>query len=134
MTYYEDGSSYSYLAEFVDGSVNVGWLDSAMPIPTGDFPDEFVDRLTELCRYPVNLTRGWHRCNLCPPSEEPGRPSPTTVTSPDGEYLVGHGEIRVEGEKGARYAAPDMIVHYVREHGYQPPDYFIDAVLSLPRP
>ena len=129
MTYYEDGSGYRYLPELVDGSVNIGWLDVSADFTRGDVPDEFVERLVELCRDPVNLTRGWHRCNLCPPPRELAPPEPVMVSSPRGDYPVGHGEIRVEGPNGIRYAAPDMIVHYVRHHGYRPPDEFVEAVV-----
>jgi hypothetical protein len=34
---------------------------------------------------------------------------------------VGGAEIRVTGRDGIRYAAPDMIIHYVEAHGYRPP-------------
>ena len=34
------------------------------------------------------------------------------------------------GATGRVYAAPTLIWHYVTEHGYRPPDEFIDAVLA----
>jgi hypothetical protein len=129
MTYFEDGTPYRYLPEFADGSVNIGWLDRANPHPTGPVAAEFAERLVELCRKPVNLTRGWHYCNLCPTPTEP-MPEPITVKSPAGDFPVGHGEIRVDGTGGARYAAPDMIAHYVHVHGYRPPDPFVEAVVQ----
>jgi hypothetical protein len=129
VTHYPDGTPYSYLPEFVDGSVNVGWLDAAEPFPTGDVPPEFVRRLIELSRNSVNRTRGWHYCNLCPKPTE-SFPEPITVRSPDGDFPVGFGEIRVTGRDGIRYAAPDMIAHYVTGHRYRPPDGFIEAVLD----
>jgi hypothetical protein len=129
MTYFKDGSPYSYLAEFADGSVNVGWLDAAEAYPTGDVPPEFTRLLVELCRDSVNRTRGWHYCNLCPRPAEPV-PPPITVPSPDGDFPVGHGEIRVDGPDGVRYAAPDMLAHYVLAHRYRPPGEFVEAVLA----
>jgi hypothetical protein len=129
VTYFEDGTVYGYLDEFADGSVNVGWLDASVPFPTGDVPDAFVDRITELCRQPVNLMRGWHYCNLCPRTTNSDLPPPTTAGVPEDDYPVGDGEIRVPGTEGVRYAAPDMLVHYVRVHGYRPPHVFVDAVL-----
>jgi len=129
VTYFEDGSRYAYLPEFADGSVNIGWLDAAEPFTTGDVPPEFVDRLTELCAKPVNLTRGFHYCNLCQVPE--GQyPEPVTVATPSGDVLVGHGEIRVTGDDRVTYAAPDLVVHYVTAHRYRPPQEFIDAVLA----
>lgn len=129
MTYYKDGTPYAYLPEFIDGSVNVGWLDAAEDYATGHVPPGFTDRLVELCRNPVNRTRGWHYCNLCPKPSDLVPPS-IEVRSADGDFPVGHGEIRVEGKDGVRYAAPDMIAHYVLEHEYQPPKDFIEAVLG----
>jgi hypothetical protein len=55
------------------------------------------------------------------------------VSSEGGEFVVGGAEIRVEGATGTRYASPDMIIHYVEEHGYRPPDDFIQGVFSQRR-
>jgi len=38
------------------------------------------------------------------------------------------GEIRVDGH-GVNYAAPTLIVHYIENHKYRPPDEFIEAVI-----
>lgn len=130
MTHFQDGTDYSYMPEFVDGSVNVGWLDGAEPFPTGEVPPEFADRLAELCGKAVNLTRGFHHCNLCPLPEEGQFPKPVTVPTPAGEAMLGHGEIRVSGTDGVTYAAPDLVIHYVTAHQYRPPQKFIDAVLA----
>jgi hypothetical protein len=129
MTFFKDDSPYGYLPEFIDGSVNIGWLDAAEPYTTGDVPAEFVERLVELCRNSVNRTRGWHYCNLCPKPAE-SFPQPITVKSPTGDFPVGFGEIRVQSKDGVRYAAPDLVAHYVVEHHYRPPEQFVHAVLD----
>lgn len=65
MTYFEDGTPYVYLDESDERDlVNVGWLESSRPYPTGPVPDGFVDRLAELCRQPVARTRGFHVCSF----------------------------------------------------------------------
>lgn len=129
MTYFQDGTKYSYLPDFVDDSINIGWLDKAESFTTGDVPPDFVDRLVELCGKPVNLTRGFHHCNLCPLPE--GQfPEPITVATPAGDVMLGHGEIRATGKDGVTYASPDLIAHYVTAHRYRPPQEFIDAVLA----
>jgi len=46
---------------------------------------------------------------------------------------LGHAEIWVEREDGTQIAAPNLVYHYVTEHQYRPPDYFIDAVLRQAR-
>ena len=131
MTYFADGSPYSYLKEVNDpGSVNVGWLDAAFPFATGPVATAFVDRLRKICQTGVNRTRGLHRCNLCGLEPTVGMPPPIAVQSSAGPFIVGGAEIRVTGRDGVRYAAPDMIIHYVETHGYRPPDYFVEAVLE----
>ena len=42
----------------------------------------------------------------------------------------GNGEIRVCSRLGVTYVAPALVWHYVAEHQYQPPQEFIEAVLS----
>jgi hypothetical protein len=131
MTYFADGSAYSYLKEVHDpGSVNIGWLDSAFPFATGPVEPAFVDRLRQICQEGVNRTRGLHRCNLCAREAAVGMPPPISVQSPTGPFIVGGAEIRVTGRDGIRYAAPDMIIHYVEAHGYRPPESFVQAVLE----
>src|SRR5262249_25113044 len=47
----------------------------------------------------------------------------------DGRHIgVGNGEIQVTGEGTTIYVAPTMILHYVAEHHYLPPDEFIKAL------
>ncbi|WP_444843366.1 DUF7919 family protein [Enhygromyxa salina] len=49
------------------------------------------------------------------------------------ELKLGSGQIRVL--HGATwYASPNLIVHYVAEHEYRPPDVFLDAVFNGPQP
>jgi hypothetical protein len=49
------------------------------------------------------------------------------------EVGMGNGEIWVvKGE--TLYIAPYLIIHYIEEHNYQPPEEFIDAVINGFRP
>jgi hypothetical protein len=48
-------------------------------------------------------------------------------------HLLGSAEIRIPG-KGKVYAAPDLVVHYVGKHGYQPPPEVVAAIRSGPPP
>ncbi|WP_405177761.1 hypothetical protein OG225_26325 [Nocardia sp. NBC_01377] len=130
MTYFKDGTTYSYLQEFADGAINIGWLDAAEPYARCEsLPQDFIDTLIQMCRKSVNKTRGWHVCNLCPPSTDIV-PAPTVQKSPEGDFPLGFGEIRVSSNTGTRYAAPDMIAHYVVAHNYSPPQEFVDAALN----
>jgi hypothetical protein len=47
---------------------------------------------------------------------------------------LGWAEIRVFGDDGKVYAAPNMIYHYVTAHHYKPPDAFVRALRSCPCP
>ena len=40
----------------------------------------------------------------------------------------GNGEIWVKARDGITYIAPILILHYVSEHHYAPPQAFVDAV------
>ena len=108
---------------------NVGWLDSCWPFPTAETSAEFRRKLFRLCQSPVNRTRGFHRCPFC--GQEPVRMTLESETIDYGgvsahpSMRVGSAEIRV-----GCYAAPDMIIHYVMDHEYCPPQCFIDAVMA----
>jgi hypothetical protein len=108
----------------------VGWLDASKPFAQGHVPRAFVERLRGLCQTGVNKTRGYYQCSLCPVDRSETALAPTRISAPDGDFYVGHAEIRVSGA-AARYAAPDMVIHYVTDHGYRPPRAFVDAVLSI---
>ncbi|HTW24902.1 MAG TPA: hypothetical protein VMD78_14950 [Candidatus Baltobacteraceae bacterium] len=43
-------------------------------------------------------------------------------------FKLGSAEIHVKAPDGRTFAAPDLIYHYVAQHGYKPPLEFIDVV------
>ncbi len=47
---------------------------------------------------------------------------------------LGSAEIRVFGDRGKIYAAPNMIYHYVTSHHYKPPSEFVQALKNGPSP
>ncbi|MER7706097.1 hypothetical protein ABTX81_24785 [Kitasatospora sp. NPDC097605] len=146
MTFFPDLSPYSYLAEdgvahaggsyyasFVPSRrrINVGWLSGRHGYTTGPVPDGFLVRLLDIRRWQnVNLTRGFHVCELCPPGKE--KAGLLTVEHKGDVLHLGNGEIRVPGTSGEVFAAPTLIAHYVDGHDYLPPVSFIDAVLLCP--
>jgi len=133
MTFVRDGEPFNLVVgdEPGGGLVAVGWLDASESFNQGPVPPAFVERLRRICReQTVNRSRGWHRCNLCPRDISPGLPRPTTVASPEGEFTVGGAEIRISGPSGKGYAAPDMVIHYVEQHSYQPPSDFVAGVVG----
>jgi hypothetical protein len=94
---------------------NVGWLDEGQPFTTGPTLKEFQDALLDLCKHPILLHRGFHKCWFCR-----GKLQDWT----------GNGQIRVLGKAGIWYAAPTLVHHYVSGHEYCPPADFVAAVLE----
>jgi hypothetical protein len=131
--YFADLTPYQYgRAEPQPDVLNVGWLGANQPFSCRPPSENFVTALKELIASPVNLFRGSHLCEFCP--------RPPTVLSKGGIPMLnpspgtlGNGEIHVEGASGITYIAPVLILHYVVEHQYFPPQEFIDAVLQSRR-
>jgi len=100
----------------------VGWLDTEHEFTKGAVPEDVLEDILALCFKPVNQTRGFHQ-------------SPFLKSAPLGypvEYkgqkmLLGSAEIRVQGREGKRYAAPNLIYHYIKDCYYLPPREFLDA-------
>lgn len=119
VAYFRDLSPYTDMRS--ERVLAVGWLAAGEPFATGAFPDDLLACLR--CRRPEVMSMGSHRCELCLPtanedflSEESQR-----VASGSHEHLIG-------GDGGITYAAPELIYHYIREHGYAPPEQFTAAL------
>ncbi|MEV5527899.1 hypothetical protein [Streptomyces prunicolor] len=133
MAYYKDLSPYDYsddVDETGEGAgsgvspLNVGWLAEGHAFPRGDVPEGFVEALLELAKDTVNVYRGMHFCDFCPTFQEARQ----NVRFRD--VFIGSGEVHVLGGEGRVYATPALVVHYVADHGYRPPQEFVDAVLA----
>lgn len=102
----------------------VGWIEEA-DFTTGDVPEEFIEAL--IVALPTKIvpdgTRGLHTCTLC------------EVIMPKvgwkGKQVngQGHGHYLVRYEK-AVYMAPALLLHYILDHHYCPPQVFCDAVIN----
>jgi len=140
MTYFEDLSPYQYMLgpNKWDGLsspsgklLNVGWLSGSHSFDQGTVSEEVLEKLFELCKTPVNQTRGIHICEICKSS----RVFEHFSAERDGERCwLGSAEIRVRCRSGIYYACPNLIYHYIRDHRYRPPQEFIDAVVQMPPP
>lgn len=120
--WFEDLSEYSYsLASGLRGVRNVGWLGCGHDFPRGDVPGRVLDVLTSLAVGGVRQMRGVHLCELCDGLEK-------RVATPYGRILLGTAEIWIpDPDQLVVYAAPDMIIHYIADHSYRPPDVFVRA-------
>ena len=128
MTFIPDLGRYDYYPAPME-ALAVGWLDISEPFTTGTCPPDVRDRLAEFSRQPVRLMRGIHYCQFCAAIAEPPRLLRADIRlyeSPD--VACGNGEIWLTAPNGVYYAAPMMIVHYVDDHHYLPPDVFVAAV------
>jgi len=127
MAWFEDLTPYSYSPwyEMPDRGLplNVGWLEYGMPFPTATPEPAFADRLRLLIVHArSHATRGDHCCDICPPI--PNEDLKRLLETP-----CGSSEIRALGSDGQRFAAPELIAHYVESHQYAPPRPFVDAVM-----
>lgn len=124
MSDFEDLSKYEYRRRPGEkASLNVGWISSDSGFKTGDTPKMVLDRLQILSNLRVNGTRGINGCSLCN----------TMIVKNKFDQLLGSAEIRVYGE-GEFFSSPDLIVHYIENHRYSPPDIFIRSVLNMDPP
>jgi len=103
----------------------VGWLDDGDYLH-GEVPAHFLVKLAELIsREPVNQMRHIDPCPIC--GEEGIRASNAGT-----ELFLGTAEVWVPSPEGIHvYAAPDLVWHFVDQHGYLPPHGFVEAVMNV---
>jgi hypothetical protein len=117
MTHIPDMTPCDYFPfEGATDLVAIGWLENGQDYSTGPVPEEFYRRLEELLRDPWQpiVTAGTDECSLC-----------------QFEGTRGTANLWVPFS-GRVFVAPELILHYVNCHHYQPPDEFVDAVLECP--
>lgn len=113
---------------------NVGWLDKNHPFKTGDVDPKFLEKLEKLifnsyrgsCSIFVNKLRGSYECLVCGEDK-------LTISNGQKEFTLGSSELWIPDSrvKGHYFATFGLIIHYVKDHHYQPPQEFIDSVLAL---
>jgi hypothetical protein len=126
MTYYPDLSACDYFGSTDVPLVAIGWLENGRPVPTGEVPEQVFEELRELLREPWApvVFAGWHDCDLCVYRYGPSK----MRTNPN---TVGFKNLFVPGDAKI-YVAPELILHYIDQHGYSPPAEFQQAVLDCP--
>ena len=130
MAYYKDLSKYTYLSNEEKNTINVGWFDGEHEYLQGDVTEEFILALWEYIKYPVNETRGIYS-NIA----LDGGVKKFVAKYQGYNILLGSAEIRVVDTKNnIVYAAPNLILHYVINHHYMPPQSFMDAVINGQKP
>ncbi len=128
MAVYADGTTYNYYRAYkIKSPINIGWLDRNVPFPTGASREGTCQRLIDHVPFRMNSSRGGHGCTLC------ARGQRITEFATFGISMC-TAEIWVASSKGIVFACPDLIIHYVNTHHYQPPKDFMKALFDGPTP
>lgn len=114
--------------------VAIGWLGSEVR-SKGSVSGDAVDAL--LKAYVMKAvfsdgTAGWHDCEICPGPEawySDGKVGPVIRWRGRQIRLYGHGHYLLQHETIV-YITPALILHYIIDHGYRPPQEFLDAATS----
>ena len=114
--------------DYFDGSFDVdttmlravGWLAHGHEFKQGGVDLAAVDKLRTLLVSPwqPDRFRGGHRCDICLASGQVRLPA-------------GSNNLFVPAEESV-YVAPELLLHYIEEHRYKPPDEFVRAMLNCP--
>ena len=102
----------------------VGWI-KGLRTSTGQVPDACIKLLINAHmekKIFSDGTRGIHDCTLCNQS------TPEEIWKSDSVRLIGHGHYLIQKDNVV-YMAPELLLHYILNHQYCPPDEFIQAVL-----
>ncbi|PSK93126.1 hypothetical protein [Taibaiella chishuiensis] len=111
---------------------NIGWLDATSSFAShntsNNSSNDIVEQLTYILkRERVNLTRGIDTCPLCPEKNRK-----IYLNRDDKEHLLGISELWIPNDDETKvFAAPDLIIHYINDHGYVPPRVFVDCVFNF---
>lgn len=129
MAFFQDFSVCNYFdsSTWLCRFMAVGWIEHGKDYNRGPEPEQLVEKLVELRRdfsntFPEFNTRGLHTCSLCKELGTFAAPLPQSNTN----LLVPH--------RGFVFLAPGAIDHYIKTHGYLPPESFIEAALACPPP
>lgn len=99
----------------------VGWLSKDHPYAIGHVSGQFLTSLHwHICTaWQPRRKSGIHLCAFCP------------QPLPNGRYIGGNTNVWIP-TRDRIYVAPELILHYIRAHGYNPPTEFAIAVLACP--
>lgn len=135
--YFKNHTHYSYnLNKPLKMIVNIGWLSSEHSYEMGDTEPEFIEKLTEIISnddiydYTFNRIRCNTPCNLC--KESILQPYINKKRNLPARIPLGYCELLIPSQvTNQYYASPDLILHYIRDHYYKPPQEYIDSVMAL---
>lgn len=105
--YYEDLTEYKYGRRRYGNSVNIGWLEKDKEYAKGEVDEDIVSKIKKA--KVIEQYRGFHACPFC--GERRGSSTTHIIESKDKNYIF-----------------PGLLTHYIKAHGYKPPDEFLEAV------
>lgn len=116
MAWFADFTQCTYFPGDTTSLLAVGWLERAQPFTKGAVDPAVMEQLRELLTLPWSPVAfmGPHFCDLCE-RDAPG----------------GHENLFIPFADRV-FVAPQLVLHYIERHGYQPPARFIEAVLACP--
>jgi hypothetical protein len=129
MAYHADLSTDTYLKDMYRVTLtSIGWLEGHMPYTQGSVSSEVVQKIAAICApsNTVATNMGYQECSLCD--------TPKLHHWEGIPYGLGNGNFIVPGVGDTIYLFPNLILHYIRDHGYAPPAEFCEAVLQCPDP
>ena len=111
----------------------VGWLGANADFSTGILSDEVWNSLRHLVRtaWQPFYFLGSHYCGLCVRASGGYVQDFRATDLGKDPSRSGTFNAFIPGD-GCVYVAPELILHYITEHHYQPPAVFCDAVLACP--
>lgn len=132
--YYKDLTNYKYYLPFgFEEVLNIGWLDKKYVFNQSFVDGEIIDKLVSLLcensifNATVNKIRGFHPCNIC------GLREPKFYCY-DRQYDISLGNCEIwipSKSKNIYYASPSMIIHYIQDHLYCPPQEFLNSINKI---
>jgi len=93
-------------------AIMVGWIGDSVP-SVGIVRNDIIEKL-EWAYNNRTIDQGWlgeHECEIC------------NTHTDRGEILI------IDGDR--MYVAPKMILHYIKDHSYHPPEEFINALNKI---
>lgn len=95
----------------------IGWLNSQQDFQVGKVPSHILEKIEQLSELPGRTIRGLTKCALC-----------EFLNYEEKDIYHTQNEIWIPKVDFGYFAAPVLILHYIKRHNYLPPEDFLRAV------
>lgn len=156
--YYKDLVPYCDDSSDVEGMVNcykkvlsIGWLDASHPFSRGSVPEDVLRKLKELTlldhKNAIDQKRGSfdstravvihslhvrgtpYRCPFCAGDRVVALDAGASTSHENREMILGLSQMFIPAVRsGYYYSFPTLLYHYISDHGYRPPDEFLQSL------